>query len=348
MHISELLKQFSLTTVAPLTDDFEIRGVSTLALASEGELSFLSNPKYREQVTTTKASAVLVKEALDDCPCVQILCKDPYIMLAHVLQALYPEPKAASGIHPSAFVHESARVADSASVGPNCTVDEDAELGEGVELVAGVTVGKGARIGNGTKLFPGVVLYPGVTIGSGVRIHANCVIGSDGFGYAQEGGRHLKVPQIGSVIVEDGVEIGAGTCIDRGALDNTVIGAGTIIDNQVQVAHGVKVGKASILVSQTGISGSSEIGNGVVLAGKVGVVGHVKIGDGIWVLGDSVVTKNLDKPGRYAGNPAIPHIQYQKQLAHLRRLPELKKQIAQLQKSVDGLLAQQEQDQEEG
>ncbi len=330
MKLSELLEQFQLATATPLAEDFEIRGVRPLALAGPAELSFLSNPKYRAQAVASQAGAILLEQPLPECGAVQILCKQPYVVLAKVLAALFPEPVPCPGIDPSAVVAASAQVDPSATVGPHCVVAAGAHIGAGTELVAAVTVGAGATVGAHCKLFPGVVLYAGVTLGQGVRVHANSVIGSDGFGYAQEGGRHLKIPQIGSVIVEDGVEIGAGTCIDRGALDDTVIGAGTIIDNQVQIAHGVKIGKAAIIISQTGISGSAEIGDGCVLAGKVGVVGHVRIASGVVVMGDSVVTKNLDKPGRYAGNPAVPHIQYQRQLAQVRMLPELKKRVAAL------------------
>lgn len=333
MKLSELLEQFQLTTAAPLTDDFAIRGVRPLALAGPAELSFLSNPKYRAQAIESKAGAILLEQPLPECGAVQILCKKPYVVLAKVLAALFPEPVPPPGIDPSAVVSPEAEIDPSATIGPACVVAAGARVGAGSVLVASVNLGPGSSVGARCKLFPGVVLYAGVTLGNDVRVHANAVIGSDGFGYAQEGGRHLKIPQIGSVIVEDGVEIGAGTCIDRGALDDTVIGAGTIIDNQVQIAHGVKIGKAAIIISQTGISGSAEIGDGCVLAGKVGVVGHVRIASGVVVMGDSVVTKNLDKPGRYAGNPAVPHIQYQRQLAQVRMLPELKKQVAALRRT---------------
>jgi len=187
--LSELLQQFSLATAAPLTDDFVIRGVRPLGLAKAGDLSFLNNPKYRAQVATTDASAVLVKEALPDCAAIQILCNDPYVSLAMVLAALYPEASAESGIHPSAVVDPSAVVNPTAAIGPLCVICAGASVGAGVELVSSVNIGPGAQVGDGSKLFPGVVLYAGVTVGRGVRIHANTVIGSDGFGYAQHQGR---------------------------------------------------------------------------------------------------------------------------------------------------------------
>jgi len=210
------------------------------------------------------------------------------------------------------------------------------DIAAGSELVASVFVGRGCRIGRDCKLFPNVVLYPGTHLGDRVRIHANCSIGADGFGYAPTKGIHFKVPQIGSVVIEDEVEIGANSCIDRGALGVTRIGKGTKIDNQVQIAHGVTIGANCILVSQTGISGSASLGNNVILAGKVGVVGHVHIGDNIVVMGDSVVTKNLTEPGQYAGNPAIPHIQYQRQQAGLRMVAELRQRLRALEAAERG------------
>ncbi|MDJ0835634.1 MAG: UDP-3-O-(3-hydroxymyristoyl)glucosamine N-acyltransferase [Acidobacteriota bacterium] len=332
MKCSELVSQFGLEVIGDLESDFVILGVKPLSEAGAGDLSFLNNPKYREQAQTTGASAVLVKEPVEGCPAVQIKADDPYVTLARVLQKLYPEPKAPAGIHPAAVISPEADVSDQAAVGPNCTVEACVVIGPGTELVANVYVGANTTIGADCKLFPGVVVYPGCTIGDGVRIHANSTIGSDGFGYAQDGATHVKVPQIGDVIIEHDVEIGANTCVDRGALGTTLIGAGAKIDNQVQIAHGCTIGKGAVLVSQTGLSGSSNIGNHTVLAGKVGVVGHITVGDRILVMGDSVVTKNLDKPGRYAGNPAVPHIQYQRQLARIRQLPDLASRVKALEK----------------
>ena len=334
MNLAALAARFGLGIHGDVGSDFEINGVRALGDAQAGDLSFLSNPKYRDQALVTKASAILVKEPIEGCPAVQLICKNPYVTLARVLQHLYPEPERPQGKHPSAFVDEAALVSEDASVGPNCTVEAGAVIGAGAKLVANVFVGSGCRIGADCLLQPGVVIYAGCTVGDRVRIHSNTVIGSDGFGYAQDGPEHVKVPQIGSVIIEDDVEIGSNTSIDRGALGDTVIGAGTKIDNQVQIAHGVKVGKGAVLVSQTGISGSSTIGDHTVLAGKVGVVGHIAIGDRILIMGDSVVTKSLDKPGRYAGNPAVPHMQYQRQLARMRNLPDLAARVKALEKSV--------------
>ena len=331
MLISELIHEFQLETTAPLESDFEIRGVKPLSEAGVGDLSFLSNPKYRDQAAQSGASALLIKEPLASWSGVQILCREPYVTLALIMQALYPERVPAAEIHPSAVVHPSARIGEGCYIGPFCLLEAEVEIGAGTVLVSHVSVAAACRIGRACKLYPQVVLYGNTRIGDGVRIHANVTIGGDGFGYAQDRGRHVKVPQIGGVRIGDHVEIGSNTSIDRGALKDTLIGAGTKIDNQVQVGHGVVIGEHCILVSQTGISGSATLGNYVVLAGKVGVNGHVFIGDQIVVMGDSVVTKSLEHPGRYAGNPAIPHIQYQRQLAHLRSQAKLQKRVKHLE-----------------
>ncbi len=335
MFISELLEQFGLSTVTPPAKDFEISGVRPLDQAGEGDLSFLSNRKYKALVLETKASAVLVKKAVAGCPALQVLCRDPYVTLAKVLRHLYPEPEEPEGIHPTAVVSEKARIGKGCMIGPFCVVEDNSVIGDDSVLLSHVTVSSHCRLGSHVKLFPNVVLYPRTRIGDHVRIHANTVIGSDGFGYAQEGGRHLKIPQIGGVRIGDHVEIGSNVSVDRGALADTVIGDGAKIDNMVQVGHGVKVGDHAILVSQTGISGSASIGKHTILAGKVGVTGHVHIGNEIVVMGDSVVTKDLDKPGRYAGNPAIPHMKYQRQLAQIRKLPELKERVKALEEAAE-------------
>ena len=334
MKLKDILEHFELSTATPPGSDIEIRGVRPLSEAGMGDLSFLSNPKYRDQAVSSKASAILVSQPVEGSQAVQILCKDPYVMLARILQYLFPEPKLPAGVHPTAWVHPTAKLGEGCHIGPFCLVEAGCIIGARSELVSHVSISPNCQIGEDVKLFPQVTLYARTRLGNRVRIQANTVIGSDGFGYAQERGVHVKVPQIGGVRIEDDVEIGSNTSIDRGALADTVIGTGTKIDNMVQIGHGVKIGNHSVLVSQTGVSGSSTIGTHTILAGKVGVVGHVSIGDRIVVMGDSVVTKNLDKPGNYAGNPAIPHMQYQRQLAHVRKLPKLQERIKSLEKAL--------------
>lgn len=319
-----------------MTADVEIRGVRPLDKAGPGDLSFLANPKYRHQAEATGASAILVSEVVPGCRAVQLGCSHPYLVLANVLAQLFPEPKPEPGIHPAAVVADTATVGEGCHIGPHCLIGEGAKIGAGSVLIHGVSVAAGCRIGEDCKLFPHVVLYSGTRLGDRVRVHANSVLGGDGFGYAQSGGIHIKVHQIGGVIVGDDVEIGSNVSIDRGALDDTVIGNGVKIDNLVQIAHGVRVGEHGMIISQSGVSGSSSLGKHTILAGQVGVVGHVEVGGGIIVMGDSVVTKSLKEPGRYAGNPAVPLMKYQRQQAEVRRLPELAKRVKKLEKQKDG------------
>ena len=334
--LSRLIEELALEPVGTLVDDPEIRAVRPLAEAGPGDLSFLSNRKYRAQVATTGATAVLLAQPVPETGAIQLLCANPYATLARALELLYPEPKPPVGVHPSAVIADDVVIGRDCSIGPYCVIESGSVLGDDCILGSHVAVAADCVIGDGCRLFPHVVLYRDVHLGKAVRIHAGSVVGSDGFGYAQDGGIHRKVPQVAGVRIDDHVEIGSGVCIDRGALSHTRIGEGTKIDNQVQIGHGVVIGKHSIIVSQTGLSGSSSVGNYTVLAGKVGVTGHVAIGDKIVVMGDSVVTKNLDKPGQYAGNPAIPHMTYQRQLASLRRLPELVARVKALETAVDG------------
>ena len=331
MYISELLKEFNLTTAGPLSGDFQIQSVRPLNQAGPEDLSFLSNPKYKGQALKSRAGAILVSRPIDGATATQILCDEPYVVLARVLRAMYPEPDYPEERHPTAVIAQDVQVGPGCYIGPHCVVESGTVIGPGCVLTANVTVSSDCMLGEEVKLFPGVVLYSRTRLGNRVRIHANSVIGGDGFGYAQHRGRHEKIPQIGGVHIGDDVEIGANTSIDRGALSDTVIGKGTKIDNQVQVGHGVKIGEHGILVSQTGISGSVTTGNHVILAGRVGIVGHVTLGDHVLVMGDAVVTKDLNEPGQYAGNPAVPHMKYQRQLAFIRRLPELQARLKELE-----------------
>ena len=334
MYVSDLIQYLGLSA-APPDPDFEISGVRPLSEAERGDLSFLANPKYRAQVLTTRASVVLVRDPVEGCPAFQIACADPYASMAQVLTRLYPEPVFAETIHPTAVIAPDARIGKGCHIGPYCTVGAGSIIGDDAVLTSHVVVSDRCSLGDRVHLFAHVVLYPGTRVGDHVRIHAGTVIGGDGFGYVQENGRHRKIPQVAGVRIENEVEIGSNVSIDRGALSDTVIGEGSKIDNLVQIGHGVKIGKHSIIVSQTGISGSATVGNNTVLAGKVGVTGHVAIGDGILVMGDSVVTKNLDKPGRYAGNPAIPHMKYQRQLAQIRGLARLIKRVKALEEAMN-------------
>jgi len=314
-----------------------VRGIASLGLAGPGELSFLGNPKYRAEAAASRASVVLLPPDYDGQPQanqVFLLVDNPSVALARLCsrieQLLWPKP--APGIHPSAQVAPGAKVAASATVGPLCVVEAEAVIGERAHLQGQVYVGRGARIGDDCWLMPGVILAAECVLRNRVRLQPGVVVGSDGFGYEFVGGRHEKVPQVGIVVIEDDVEIGANTTLDRARFSRTVVGEGTKIDNLVQVAHNVTIGRHVILCAQVGISGSTTIADYAVLGGQAGIGGHITIGRAAKVGGQSAVTFNVD-PGAYVnGSPAISYMLGQRLEVLHRRLPELFKRVDQLEK----------------
>ena len=311
-----------------------ISGLATLDDAGEGQLTFLANPKYASKVATTSASAVLLPEGGNAHGHNAIFHPNPYLAFAKLLTLFYTAPAAWLGVMPGAFVAEGVKMGGDVSVYP------------------GVSIAPGVVLGNRVTLHPGVVLYPGVTLGDDVTLYANVsvrercrignrvtihdgsVIGSDGFGYAPDGNSWYKIPQIGIVVIEDDVEIGANSVIDRAALEVTRIGRGTKIDNLVQIGHNCIIGEECMIVSQVGISGSTQLGNHVIMGGQVGVAGHVKIGDNVMIAGQSGVTGNLSANLKVSGSPAIPHREWLKSSTLVPRLPELKKTVGDLEKRV--------------
>ncbi|HTV76515.1 MAG TPA: UDP-3-O-(3-hydroxymyristoyl)glucosamine N-acyltransferase, partial [Candidatus Baltobacteraceae bacterium] len=246
----------------------------------------------------------------------------------------FPEQKFAAGIHPTAVIAQSAQIDPAAHVGPHCVIGERVKIGARSVLLAGNFVGDDSKIGDDAGIFPNVTIYPRTEIGNRVRIHANSVIGADGFGYVQDGGVHRKIPQIGTVVIGDDVEIGAGVTIDRGALGPTVIGRGTKIDNLVQVGHNVEIGEHSLLCGQAGIAGSSKLGNYVVIAGQAGIAGHLKIGNQATVTSKSGVMNDVPDGEKWFGIPAQPDKEMKRQIIAQRQLPELLKRVAELEKKL--------------
>lgn len=334
MLLSELVARFELEPQRSF-EDLVIVGIKSLDEAQPGHLSFLTNAKYRHLLTTTSASAVLVEDFVAGAEVLQLKASAAYATLAKIMALLYPERRFSTGVHASASIHPNAKLGKEVAVGAGVVIEEDVIIGDHSVIEHHAVIGAGSQLGPHCHLYPAVVLYPRCHLGQRVRVHANTVIGSDGFGYAQVDGRHQKVPQIGRVLIGDDVEIGSNVSIDRGALKDTVIGSGVKIDNLVQIAHGTRLGDHAMIISQSGIAGSAELGEHVTLAGQVGVNGHVKIGKGVLVMGKSVVTKSLEGPGTFAGNPAVPHMQYQRQLANLRALDKLKRRITELERQLN-------------
>ncbi len=285
-----------------------IHGVATLSEASEQQLSFLGNPRYVPQLATTRAGALLVPDDLpgDDPRFIHV--RKPHAALAEVVDRWFNSRQIPPGISPLAFIAPTARIGSRVRIGPFSSVGEN------------------ASIGDDTILYPHVTVYDGCVIGRRCILHSGVVVGSDGFGFATVEGRHRKIPQIGRVRIEDDVEVGANTTIDRAALGETVIGEGTKIDNLVQIGHNVRIGRHCLLVSQVGISGSTEFGDHVAAAGQSGFAGHIHIGEGAQIAGQSGVYHDLPAGAKVTGTPALPLREYARRDVLLRRLLEKKRQ----------------------
>ena len=290
-----------------------LRGFAPADRAQPGDLTFAENELFFARAEQSAASAIIVDAPVTSQKAL-IRVPSARIAFAKVLPLFYPEPTYVPGIHPTAVVAPSAKVDASAHIGPQCVVGEGASIGPRAVLLAQVYVGPQCVVGEETLLFPHVALYAGTSLGHRVRIHAGTVIGSDGFGYVQDGGIHRKVPQIGNVIIRDDVEIGANVTVDRGALGPTVIGKGTKIDNLVQIAHNVNIGEHCIVVSQVGISGSTRLGDYVVIAGQAGLAGHLKIGNRVTVAAQSGVMNSIPDGEKWFGYPAQPDRQMKRQI----------------------------------
>lgn len=318
--------------------DVKITGVAGIKEACEGELTFLANPKYESFLAETGASAVIAdRDGESPRPILKV--RNPYLAFLKVV-SLFAEGSLER--YPRG-IHESAIIADSASIGGNVSIGAYTVIGENVEIAGETTILPLVSICESVKIGSGCLIYPHVTvrerceIGDSVIIHSGAVIGSDGFGYAKDGNKHQKIPQIGIVRIEDDVEIGANTTVDRATTGVTLIERGSKIDNLVQIAHNVTIGENSVLAAQAGVSGSTELGKGVVLAGQAGLVGHITIGDGAMVGAQGGVTKSIPPDTRVSGYPAREHTFSRKIYAATKRLPELLKEFRRLQERVEEL-----------
>jgi UDP-3-O-[3-hydroxymyristoyl] glucosamine N-acyltransferase len=314
-----------------------ITTVATLQDAVAGEISFLANPRYRRYLQGTRASAVILSaEHAGDCPTATITVANPYAAYARAATLLFPAAGARQGVHASAVIGNNCSVDATAWIGPHCIIEDDVTIAAGVQLQGGCFVGKGSRIGNATMLGPQVTVCHAVDIGARGLIHPGVVIGSDGFGLANDDGRWIKVPQLGRVCIGSDVEIGANSTIDRGALGDTIIEDGVKLDNQVHVAHNVRIGKHTVVAGCTGISGSADIGCHCRIGGGVGILGHLEIADHVTVTAMSLVTKSLPGPGRYSsGMPAQEHTAWKRNVGSFRDIGELLKKLRRSGKHAD-------------
>ena len=313
-----------------------ITGLSTLADAGPGQLSFLANAQYRKLLTSTRAEAVLLREAdAEGFAGNALIVSDPYLAYARISHQFDPKPRAVPGIHPTAVIADDAFVHPQASVGAFAVVAAQARIEANVTLGAHCHVGERSQIGEGGWLAPRVTLYHDVVIGARVVIQSGAVIGSEGFGFANHQGAWEKIAQIGGVRIGDDVEIGANTTIDRGALADTLIGNGVKLDNQIQIAHNVQIGDHTAMAACVGISGSTRIGSHCMIAGGVGMVGHIDICDNVFVSGMTMVTRSITEPGAYSSGTAMqPAAEWKKSAARIRQLDSLAKRVQQMEKQL--------------
>ena len=314
-----------------------ISGVGTIEQAHPGDLTFVERPQYFEHLATTQASAVLMPMAdLEISPLPAIGVKNPRLALAKVLRHFYPQPTPKMSIHPSAVISPDASIAEQVSIGAHCVIAAGAKLETGVILGEGCSIGQDCQLGQGTRLHPRVVLYAKVTLGKNCLIHSGAVIGSDGFGFANHGGQWHKVPQVGGVRIGDWVEIGANTCIDRGAINDTVIEQGVILDNLIQIAHNVQLGAHTAIAACVGIAGSTKIGQHCLIGGGTMITGHINIADHVHFLGGSQVANSVSTPGAYAsGIPAKPRSVWAKNVVRFHQLNELALRVKKLERQID-------------
>ena len=318
-------------------ENLEIHRVASIENAQADEITFLANPKYLPLLETSKASAIIVKPEVEAPGRTLLKCANPYLAFAKILTALHVHPPEVQGVMTGASVDPQAAIAEGATVHPGCVVGKNTRVGAGTTLFAGVILYDNVTIGRNCLIHAGVVIREGCRIGDRVIIQPGAVIGSDGFGFAPDGSGYFKIPQVGIVVLEDDVEIGANTCLDRAAIGETRIGRGTKVDNLVQLAHGVKVGEDSIIVAQVGIAGSTTIGRHCTIGGQAGIAGHIKIGDLTMIGGQSGVSNNVKGGQVVSGTPAIPHKDWLKASISYAKLPEMRKELTRLRRQIEEL-----------
>ncbi len=321
-------------------EGISVHGVAGLQDADAHELSFCALPEYRQLVAETEAAGVIVSRSFtvpsgtrDDLALIRV--DNPYLAVATVVSHFVPQSATAGTVDATAVIAESAELAEGVSVGARAVIGEDCAIGANTHIGAGCVLADGTRIGRDSCLYPNVTVYSSVTIGDRVIVHAGVVLGADGFGYATEEGRHLKIPQVGGVTIEDDVEIGANSCIDRGALGTTKVERGTKIDNLVQIGHNCVVGPDSILCGQVGLGGSAVVGKGVMIGGQAGLRGHIKVGDGVMIAGGSGVTSSVPNGHVVAGYPQLEVSRWRRAMAAVKALPDVLRRLRRVEAALE-------------
>lgn len=336
LTLGELAKQIGAEVRGDAT--ISITGVQTLLLAQTGEISFLANPTYRSQLAETKASAVIVTDAVaNEVPGTALVMSNPYLGFALATQFFDNRPKPSGNIHQSASIADNAKIGKNVTVGPNAVIGEYCQIGDNSEIGAATVIGDHSILGENCILRANVTLYHDVILGDNVKIHSGTVIGADGFGYAPDQGQWYKIAQLGGVRIGDNVEIGSNTCIDRGALGHTVIESDVILDNLIQIAHNVKIGRGTAIAGSVGIAGSTVVGKHCIIGGQAGIAGHLSITDGVQIMGMCMVTHSINQPGAYSsGLPQLPSKEWRKNAVRFKQLDNIARRLKKLEGTSKG------------
>lgn len=316
--------------------NIEIYGIAPINLAQKGQITFLDNASYKRYLASTNASAVILAEQFaSECNITALIVRDPYLSYAKAANLFVQKKMSDSIVHPSALIDPTAKISSSATIGANCVIGPEVCIGDNTIIEANCYVGELTTIGNNCYLAPQVTIYKTTTIGNNVTIHSGVVIASDGFGYANDNGTWFKVPQMGGVEIGDDVEIGANTCIDRGALNNTIIGKGVKLDNLIQIAHNVVIGEHSAIAACVAIAGSTKIGKYCMIGGCSAVGGHLELADRVYLTGKSMVTHSIKKPGVYSSCTGVQsNKDWHKSVVRFRQLDKIARKVTELERII--------------
>lgn len=316
-----------------------IHGVAPIQSAQAGQLCFLDNPKYRQYLDTTQASAVvLAPDFVERCPTSSIVINNPYLAYAKIAECYHVRDRVPVGCHASAVIDPSATLAADVRIGAHVVIGPNCQIASGVEIYPGCVIGANCQIGSESLIHPNVTLYENVIIGERVTLHSGAVIGADGFGLAQDKGVWRNIPQLGRVIIGNDTDVGANTTIDRGALEDTIIGQGVKLDNLIQIAHNVVIGDNTAVAGCAGISGSTQIGKNCIIGGGAGIAGHLTITDNVVITGMAGVSRSIHEPGMYSSGTSVqPNREWRKNSARFHQLDAMARRLRDLEKQVAGL-----------